>query len=313
MFNDAIPADHVSIAVTTDGAHIAVALTEFAPPLPSSTFHSAMKLYSTHSGTPIAVHNGANMTQVRDVAVADDYVAVVSQDSVDVYSIPHQQLAFSEKFDFSSGTMCIAPDGSAFAYGFENVYLWKRVSGSGLSYTQAAVFSMSQGGDIGLAGTCVMSKADLAVAYYTTSMKQNIVALYDTQTAKAKWQYNYPADTGSIYQNLPVSSAFAADGSHFVVGAWGSSNQTSPTVAAFSTSITHPIAELTTVGSIFSVDIHRDAANGNVLVSASGKAVHANKMGYGGILRILEVDHPTAAVEPAQQQRERVVTIHATE
>ncbi len=144
-------------------------------------------------------------------------------------------------------------------------------------------------------GSCSFSPkgTTLATAWYRSDYLQNLVASYNTAAKNFNYWYPYAEDVGSIYQDLPVSSAFDSTGKWFVVGTWGSSNATSPTVALFEANGKHaPVATYCTPGSVFSVDILTDSRNGNVYVTSSGKHVHANMMGDGGDLYALQAISP---------------------
>jgi hypothetical protein len=290
-----IPADNKAIAVTVEGSFIAVAMTEFTPPLPSASFRTVLRTFSTHTGTPLHVYQAANQTQARDVAIGANVVAVVSLESVDIFSVISGSVAYSHQFDFSTGVMCLSENGQYYAYGFEQLFLYERVSNE--MWSQVDMLSYGAGGQQFFAGTCSLSKqgTTLAVGWYRSDFIQNAVTSYDTTTKVANYQYNYPTDTGSIYQNLPVDSQFDSTGRHFVVGSWGSSNGTSPTVALFRSTgpASNPLAaSYTTTGSVFSVSALTDARNGNVYAACAAKAVHANKMGDGGYFGVFQATAP---------------------
>jgi hypothetical protein len=61
-------------------------------------------------------------------------------------------LLWEDQFDFSTSTLCLSPDDSYLAYGFETIDLYQR---AGNSYTNVYNYALTD--SFGLAGTCTVA------------------------------------------------------------------------------------------------------------------------------------------------------------
>ena len=116
----------------------------------------------------------------------------------------------------------------------------------------------------------------MAGTYQYTPQNTGKVMLFDSSSATPLWQYYQ-------YGDYVASCVLSEDGSIAVAGSWGQYGGTyGDVITVFNRSSSTPffqvLDDIDEPGSIFSVDISRDG----LLITASGKAVHAREFGNGG-------------------------------
>ncbi len=139
----AIAAEGQAVAITQDGAFISILTTDFVAPLPTKSFNTVLRTYSTQSGTPLHTHSSANQTQAIDVSSGVDVVGIVSASQVEIFSVSTGSVAYTHSFDFTTSSFCLSPNGQFYAYGFETFYLYERV-GTSNTYEQVSHLQQQQ-------------------------------------------------------------------------------------------------------------------------------------------------------------------------
>lgn len=195
------------------------------------------------------------------------------------------------RFETPAGTFldaaAISGDGHVIALGGYN---WMRVYEQvGSAWT--ATYSRY------LAGSNYVSALDVSgdgstVAYGFTFYDQFLAVRIEALDVSSKLLTMSESLVGSgTYQNMLSDVALSADGSHFAVGVWGDAANTVDELRVYARSNSTPLMTIDLPGSVFDVAISGDGRR----VAAAGKAVHANALGNGG--RIALVDALPADLE----------------
>lgn len=122
--------------------------------------------------------------------------------------------------------------------------------------------------------------------YNTLSHNTIKVVVHDVGSSTPLWIYDYPTSSGT-YQEGCHDIDITDDGAYFIVGSLGDDANINPEVHIFQRDATpHVYYTVDMPGSMFSVDIKGDGS----YATAAGKHIHANAMGRGGDIVMIDTD-----------------------
>jgi len=233
----------------------------------------------------LSLSTDGNLVSVLSSPLEDEAENVV------VYDRKLKKVTLNQTFPYITLTgWCVSANGNYIAHGFIQFSVFARDPSTGafnLVGTQTvpapmafAACSISNNGVLLVAQDDIDDFSRVDVTAYSIG-KNAITQLW-------AWTSG-PEPNPELLQDVVTSAAISADGSAFVLSSWGTSGGT-PTVRAFLTAPQSggqkPILEFVTPGSVEHVDIV--SAGGKVLVVSGGKNVHANIIGNGGDLYVLQ-------------------------
>ena len=197
-----------------------------------------------------------------------------------VFDVATTTVVFTTNIGASFDSHAISGDGSVFAFGnFNAMSVWER---SGATYTNT--HTATKGG----ANYCAQidisdDSSTVAFGWYNFSngLNAEIVAL-DVATKVETMSEN--VNGLGTFQNLVADISCSADGSRFAVGMWGDEAGTVDEVRLYARDQNTPLETLDLPGSVFDLDLSEDGQR----VAAGSKAVHANTLGSGGRIDLLD-------------------------
>jgi WD40 repeat protein len=196
-----------------------------------------------------------------------------------IFDIATHAVVFDTDIGASFDSHAISGDGGVFAFGnFNALRVWERSGG-----TYINTHTATKPGQVYCARVDVSDDGSTVAAgwyYYNPGLQVTLEAL-DVPT-KSTTMSETLLGVGGL-QNLVADVVCSADGERFAVGLWGDAG-TIDEVRLYDRDQNAPIATLNTPGSIFDVDL---SADGQRVVGAS-KAVHANSLGNGGRIDLLD-------------------------
>lgn len=264
------------IAVSDDGSTIAVV----ASP-PGTDAH--LLLFDAGSSTPLANYEATGLGFPRYVKINADgrYTAFIALSTLIVYDRDVPGVRDQISMGATNSALDISGDGNLIAYGWSS---YKVMEWNGSSYQQ--LWSWSAGGyyvgriAISADGTTIVS------CWYSSSFNTLKVVVHNPGSSTPLWVYDYPQSNGT-YQEIAGDVDITDDGQYFVVGSWGDAQNLNPEVHIFQRDDTPHLFYTTDMpGSVFSVDISGDGR----YATAAGKHVHANQMGSGGDIVLIDTE-----------------------
>ncbi len=264
------------IAVSDDGSTIAV----IAAP-PDSDAH--LLLFDADSSTPLVNYVATGLGFPRYVKINADgrFTAFIALATLIVFDRDSLNVRSQLSMGFSNSALDISGDGNLIAYGWPSLVLreW-----NGTSYQQ--LWSWSPGGyylnriAISNDGTTIVS------CWYTLSFNTIKVVVHNVGSSTPLWTYDYPFSSG-VLQESTYDIDITNNGTYFIVGSCGDDANLNPEVHIFQRDSTpHIYYTVDMPGSMFSVDLSSDGS----YATACGKHVHANVMGHGGDIVMINTD-----------------------
>jgi len=265
------------IAVSDDGSTIAVTA---APP--GTDAH--LLLFGAGSSTPLVNYVASGLGFPRYVKVSADgrYTAFIASATIVIYDSDSLCVRGQIAMGFSNDALDISGDGNFIAYGWP---VLKVLEWNGVSYQE--LWSWSAGGGYYLSTAAVSTDGTTIVScWYTTSYNTVKVVVHNAGSPTPLWTHDYPYSSG-VYQEVPVDVDITDDGNWFIVGSLGDADNLNPEVHIFQRDDTpHLYYTVDMPGSVFSVDI----LSSGRYATACGKHVHANQMGRGGDIVLIDMD-----------------------
>ncbi|KPL08346.1 hypothetical protein AMJ86_00920 [bacterium SM23_57] len=181
----------------------------------------------------------------------------------------------------SNSALDISGDGNLVAYGWPSLVL---MEWTGSSYQN--LWSYSAGGYY-LSRIAISNDGSTMVScWYNTPHNTIKVVVHDTGSSTPLWIYDYPTSSGT-YQEVCHDIDITDDGAYFIIGSFGDDANLNPEVHIFQRDATpHIYYTVDMPGSMFSVDIEGDGS----YATAAGKHIHANAMGRGGDIVMINTD-----------------------
>jgi len=264
------------IAVSDDGSTIAV----IAAP-PGTDAH--LLLFDADSSTPLIDYVASGLGFPRYVKINADgrYTALIASATLVVFDRDSLNVRDQISMGASNSALDVSGDGNLVAYGWPTLQVreW-----NGSSYQN--LWSWSPGGyyvnriAISTDGTTIIS------CWYTTSYTTIKVVVHNVGSSTPLWTYDYPLSSGT-YQESTHDVDITDDGKYFIIGSLGDFDNLNPEVNIFQRdSAPYLYYSVDMPGSVFSVDIVSDGS----YATACGKHVHANQMGRGGDIVLIDTD-----------------------
>lgn len=265
------------IAVSDDGSTIAA----IAAP-PGTDAH--LLLFDADSSAPLVNYVASGLGFPRCVKITADgcYTAFIASATIVVYDRDLLNVRDQMVMGFSNSALDISGDGNLVAYGWPSLIL---MEWNGLSYQQ--LWSWSAGGGYYVTRIAISTDGTTMVScWYNTPHTTIKVVVHNVGSSTPLWTHDYPQSSG-VYQEAAGDVDITDDGNYFIVGSWGDAENINPEVHIFSRDDSaHTYYTVDMPGSVFSVDIFSDGR----YATACGKHVHANQMGRGGDIVMIDTD-----------------------
>lgn len=255
--------------VSDDGSTIA------AIAAPAGT-DAHLLLFDADSGNPLIDYTATGCGFPRYVKINADgrYPAFIALATLIVFDRDSLDVRAQIPMGASNSAMDISGDGDLIAYGWPTLVL---MEWNGSSYQTA--WSYTVGGGYYLSKIAISNDGSTMVScWYIGPHNTFKVVVHDTGSSTPLWTYDYPVSSGT-YQEVCFDIDITDDGAYFIIGSWGDDANINPEVHIFQRDVTpHIYYTVDMPGSMFSVDISNDGS----YATAAGKHVHANAMGRGG-------------------------------
>jgi hypothetical protein len=284
-----------TVAVSADGSTIALLVTM------QETSAARLYLFRPESSTPIGIFDGPGGFG-RNLSIGADgrFAAFIGLATAYVVDRDLGVLRWSGSMTASSDPIAISTDGQYLAFGWTSL---RMLRWSGTAYSSLWTVA---GGNYGL-GPCVFSGdgSTFVAGWYRTSFDQNRVQVYAPSSSTPLATYLYP-QSGGAYQDIPSDIAVTPDGQYVLVGSWGDQLLINDEVQLFGRDLAGPKMTLDTPGSVFDVDLVRQGPD--LIITACGKAVHANQQGRGGDLYALRFREPAGVPLPGRPPAQAMIS-----
>ncbi|MDH4211894.1 MAG: T9SS type A sorting domain-containing protein [candidate division WOR-3 bacterium] len=268
-FIDYAVASYGPCVVSDDGSTIA------AIAAPAGT-DAHLLLFDADSATPLIDYTATGCGFPRYVKINADgrYTAFIALATLIVFDRDSLNVRAQIPMGASNSALDISGDGNLVAYGWPSLVL---MEWNGSSYQN--LWSYTVGGGYYLSKIAISNDGSTMVScWYIAPHNTFKVVVHDTGSSTPLWIYDYPVSSGT-YQEVCFDIDITDDGSYFIIGSWGDDANINPEVHIFQRDATpHIYYTVDMPGSMFSVDISNDGS----YATAAGKHVHANAMGRGG-------------------------------
>ncbi|MBE0432983.1 T9SS type A sorting domain-containing protein [candidate division WOR-3 bacterium] len=264
-------------AVSDDGSTIACVAA------PAGT-DAHLLLFDADSSSPLVDYEATGCGFPRYVKINADgrYTAFIALATLIVFDRDSLAVRAQISMGASNSAMDISGDGDLVAYGWPSLAL---MEWNGSSYQN--LWSYNVGGGYYLSRIAISNDGSTMVSCWYNDPHNTIkVVVHDTGSSTPLWIYDYPVSSG-VLQEVCYDIDITDDGAYFIVGSWGDDANVNPEVHIFQRDSTlHVYYTVDMPGSVFSVDIAGDGS----YATAAGKHVHANTMGSGGDIVLINTD-----------------------
>lgn len=266
-----------NVGISRDGRTIVAAIYN------NTTAEVEIASWGPNSGTPGAYTKVAvgtnNYMRGFDLSADGSTLYFSAGTRAYVFDIATQAVVFDTDIGASFDSHAISGDGSVFAFGnFNALKVWER---SGGTYTNT--HTVTKPGQVYCAEIDISDDSTTVAAgwyYYNPGLQVTVEAL-DVPT-KTITMTQTLVGVGGL-QNLVSDVSCSANGDRFAVGLWGDAG-TIDEVRLYASNSATPIVTFNPPGSVFDIDL---SADGQRLVAGS-KAVHANTLGNGGRIDLVD-------------------------
>jgi hypothetical protein len=234
-------------------------------------------LFDADSATPLIDYTATGCGFPRYVKINADgrYTAFIALATLIVFDRDSLNVRDQIAMGASNSALDISGDGDLVAYGwYPSLVL---MEWNGTSYQN--LWSYAVGGTYYLSKIAISNDGSTIVScWYVPPHNTFKVVVHDVGSSTPLWTYDYPVSSGT-YQEVCFDIDITDDGSYFIIGSWGDDANINPEVHIFQRDDTpHIYYTVDMPGSMFSVDISNDGS----YATAAGKHVHANALGRGG-------------------------------
>jgi WD40 repeat protein len=270
--------DAAKVGISRDGQTIVAAL------MNDSTFDVEIAVFGPGSGTPLsytAVPVGANNYLRGFDLSADGSTLYFSAGAIaHVFDVASTSVVFTTGIGASFDSHAISGDGSVFAFGnFNLLSVWQRSSGG---YVKA--FEATRPGSVYCARVDISDDGStIGAGWYFYSPGLTVVLETRDVATQSLLMADTVTGTGG-YQNVVADVSCSADGARVAFGLWGDQGGLAEEVRLYDRDDPEPVVTFDTPGSVFDIDL---SADGQRVVAAS-KAVHANSLGSGGRIDLVD-------------------------
>ncbi|KPK68261.1 hypothetical protein AMJ87_12195 [candidate division WOR_3 bacterium SM23_60] len=262
------------IAVSDDGSTIAAV----ASP-PGTDAH--LLLFDADSSVCLANYEATGLGFPRYVKINADgrYTAFIASATLVIYDRDSLDVRAQIPMGASNSALDISGDGDVIAYGWTSMVV-RQWDGS----MYQTLWSWNTSGYYVTRIAISTDGSTIVSCWYTTTFTTLKIVVHDISSSTPLWTYDYPTSSGA-YQESANDVDITDDGAYFIVGSLGDAANINPEVHIFQRDSTPYIYYTVDMpGSMFSVDITSDGS----YATACGKHVHANQMGRGGDIILIE-------------------------
>ncbi len=241
-------------------------------------------LFDADSSEPLIDYEATGLGFPRYVKINADgrFTAFIALATLIIFDRDSLAVRSQISMGFSNSALDISGDGSIIAYGWPTLQVreW-----NGSSYQ--SLWTYNPGGGYYVGNIAISNDGSTVVScWYTLTFNTMKVVVHDIGSSTPLWIYNYPVSSGT-YQEDPMDVDITDDGQYFIVGSLGDDANINPEVHIFQRDSTpHIYYTVDMPGSVFSVDITNDGS----YATAAGKHIHANAMGRGGDVVLINTD-----------------------
>jgi WD40 repeat protein len=266
-----------NVGIARDGQTIVAAIYN------NNTSEVEIATWGPNSGTPSAytkVAVGAN-NFMRGFDLSADGSTLYFSAGIQAYvfDLATQTVVFNTNIGASFDSHAISGDGSVFAFGnFNALSVWERSGG-----TYSNTHTVTKPGQVFCAEIDISDDSSTVAAgwyYYNPGLQVTLEAL--DAPSKTITMTQTLLGVGGL-QNLVSDVSCSANGDRFAVGLWGDAG-TIDEVRLYNSNSATPAVTFNTPGSVFDIDLSADGQR----VVAGSKAVHANTLGNGGRVDLVD-------------------------
>ena len=278
--------------VSDDGSTIA------AIAAPAGT-DAHLLLFDADSATPLTDYTATGCGFPRYVKINADgrYTAFIALATLIVFDRDSLNVRDQIAMGASNSALDISGDGDLVAYGwYPSLVL---MEWNGTSYQN--LWSYAVGGSYYLSKIAISNDGSTIVScWYVPPHNTFKVVVHDVSSSTPLWTYDYPVSSGT-YQEVCFDIDITDDGAYFIIGSWGDDANINPEVHIFQRDDTpHIYYTVDMPGSMFSVDISNDGS----YATAAGKHVHANALGRGGDVVLINTGITGVATNDATEPKQ---------
>jgi len=264
-------------AVSDDGSTIA------AVAAPSGA-DAHLLLFDADSSTPLIDYVATGLGFPRYVKINADgrYTAFIALATLVVFDRDSLNVRDQISMGASNSALDISGDGDLIAYGWPTLQV---MEWTGSSYQN--LWSYNAGGSYYLNRIAISTDGSTIVScWYTLTHNTVKVVVHNVGSSSPLWIYDYALSSGTYHEGT-MDIDITDDGSYFIVGSLGDDANLNPEVHIFQRDNTPYVYYTVDMpGSVLSVDISSDGS----YATACGKHVHANVMGRGGDIVMINTD-----------------------
>jgi len=241
-------------------------------------------LFDADSSEPLIDYEATGLGFPRYVKINADgrFTAFIALATLVIFDRDSLAVRSQISMGFSNSALDISGDGSIIAYGWPTLQVreW-----NGSSYQ--SLWTYNPGGGYYVGNIAISNDGSTLVScWYLLTFNTMKVVVHDIGSSTPLWIYDYPVSSGN-YQEDPMDVDITSNGQYFIVGSLGDDANINPEVHIFQRDSTpHIYYTVDMPGSVFSVDITNDGS----YATAAGKHIHANAMGRGGDVVLINTD-----------------------
>lgn len=271
------------IAVSNDGNKIAL----LCQKVDFSSNQTRLFVFNKNSGTPISTWVGSISPRTVVMTHTGKLAAFHTNSSVYVYDTESNKLVWSKDLHYSDQAIDISSNGDFLVVGFMYLETYKWNPSSKIYDLQW----IHTNPNFWLSEVEVNDNGHIVAGFSSFNINQPLIQVFHLDS-KLIWSYYY--GISQSLQDLVWSLKLNDKGDFFVVGTWGSQEESNPQTRVFSVYNQNPIFTHYSSGSVFAVSIG-EQKDGKLNVVSGGKRTHANIAGRGGFLDYFVVSDNSAS------------------
>jgi len=263
--------------------------------------HLGLAVFVPDSASPCLLFDDAAFAySPRQLRLTDDGSKVIFSVGADLLRVDVASGTLENTYNLGASTDCfdISGDGSLVAYGFTSVRLAQWDSSQ---YT--LLWSYPVSGYYAGAASVASDNSYVYYGLYKNTYLTNRILLFDPASSNPLLVYDTPAGSGG-YQDVVSWMDCSDDGRYLAVSSWGCERGGGDELIVIDKdSAVNPVYSLNSPGSMWHVDISPDGT----CLSAAGKHVHANQMGSGADVYMIDLTVQGLETDPVASNLQLII------
>ncbi|KAJ6248394.1 hypothetical protein M0813_17732 [Anaeramoeba flamelloides] len=267
-----------SVKMTMNDEEVFLFVTKMDSFSPQMVYHAQIYIFDAATGEIKFQYDAPSGTATNDIEISLGGEIAMFNDEEQFIVVDVRQNKIMWQEDFEEGDInpfSVSKDGRVIAHGTSQLNVLTRVGNNyKLAYTVRNESEL-------LCATAVSADSEVVVAVWiNNAYNQKRIEVYTSWSPIPIHTHTLPVHEGK-FEDWVVDVKLTDDGQYALIGSWGQSNSTAPTVILIERGA-GIVYTYTTPGSVFDIDIIDDPENGTVYFCSAGKEVHANEWGMGG-------------------------------